>query len=174
MRIVSIFAEKLFAFHFENEAENELKRLLDLWNDTLHISDFLEEHKLDIPTNEDINTLSFKLLEFANEIDDTLIELANDNSLQLEQFFAPLHNEEFLEVTLSRQKGRNSYLRIYALKIDQNCFVITGGAIKLTQTMQEREHTIIELQKINRCRDYLRDNGVSDVESFYEFLSEQK
>lgn len=34
MKIVRIFAEKLFAFKYQNEADNELRRLLTLWNDT--------------------------------------------------------------------------------------------------------------------------------------------
>lgn len=28
------------------------------------------------------------------------------------------------------------------------CYIITGGAIKLTRTMQEREHTLKELSKM--------------------------
>ena len=36
--------------------------------------------------------------------------------------------------------------------LEKNVFVITGGAIKLTRTMQERSHTHAELDKINQCR----------------------
>jgi len=28
--------------------------------------------------------------------------------------------------------------------------------------------------KMDRCRNYLKDNGVFDADSFYEFLNEQK
>ena len=61
-----------------------------------------------------------------------------------------------------------SWLRIYALKIDENVYVITGGAIKLTKTMLEREHTKHELEKLERCHDYLREEGISDIEGFKE------
>ena len=51
----------------------------------------------------------------------------------------------------ARLKDRNrhaSWLRIYAIKLEPGIYVITGGAIKLTRTMQEREHTLLELDKM--------------------------
>ncbi len=38
--------------------------------------------------------------------------------------------------------------------------------------MQERKHTTLELQKLNRCRDYLRSNGVFNQDSFVELANE--
>lgn len=46
------------------------------------------------------------------------------------------------------------------------------GAIKLTAAMQEREHTQIELDKLNACRDFLKKNGVFDQDSFIDFFEE--
>ena len=54
-----------------------------------------------------------------------------------------------------------------------NVFVITGGAIKLTRTMQERSHTQAELDKINQCRQYLASNGVFDSDSFISMIEEE-
>ena len=31
MKIVNIFANKLFAFHYENYSDNEYERLMELW-----------------------------------------------------------------------------------------------------------------------------------------------
>ena len=31
-----------------------------------------------------------------------------------------------------------------------------------------------EMQKIDKCRDYLKANGVFEADSFYEFLNEQQ
>jgi hypothetical protein len=52
--------------------------------------------------------------------------------------------------------------------------VITGGAIKLTRTMQERQHTKKELDKLNRCRDFLRGQDVFDADSFFEFQNAEQ
>lgn len=91
----------------------------------------------------------------------------------MEEFFKPLDNQEYHIVELSKQKGRKNYLRLFAIKIDNNCFVITGGTIKFHHLNKDRPHTKKEMQKIDRCRDYLKDNGVFNSASFYEFLNEQ-
>jgi hypothetical protein len=99
MRIDCIFAESLFAFHYESEIENELE-------------------------------------------------------------------------ILSKRKGRQNLLRIYAIKIDSNCYVITGGAIKITETMQGHQDTLLELTKLEKCKQYLKENDVFDSDSFYELVND--
>lgn len=37
-----------------------------------------------------------------------------------------------------------------AIKLNVGIYIITGGAIKLTRTMQEREHTLQELGKMEK------------------------
>lgn len=75
---------------------------------------------------------------------------------------------------MSLQKGRRHCLRLYAIKIDDDTFIITGGAIKLPlqHLMEDREHTLMELAKLKKAKYYLKENGVFDDESFYEFLNE--
>lgn len=80
---------------------------------------------------------------------------------------------------LGREKARLkknihhvSWLRIYALKLSSGIYIITGGAIKLTATMQEREHTLNELAKMEKVRQFLLDEHIIDDESFIEYLKE--
>lgn len=49
---------------------------------------------------------------------------------------------------------------------------VTDGAIKLTRTMQEREHTMLELTKLNQCKAFLKANGVFDGDSFVELTND--
>ena len=65
-----------------------------------------------------------------------------------------------------------SWLRIYAIKLNPGIYVITGGAIKLTRTMQEREHTLRELVKMEKVRSHLLANNIVDKESFDDYMSE--
>lgn len=44
--------------------------------------------------------------------------------------------------------------------------------IKLTRTMQEREHTLNELNKMEQVRNYLINNQAIDADGFVDFLSE--
>ena len=49
-------------------------------------------------------------------------------------------------------------------------YVATGGAIKLTKMMSEHNDTILELAKMYRCKEYLKNMGVFDDDSFFETL----
>lgn len=39
--------------------------------------------------------------------------------------------------------------------------------------MQEREHTSLELEKLNRCKTFLKANGVFDKDSFVDLNKEK-
>jgi hypothetical protein len=172
MKIVSIFANKLFAFHYKHERENELARILNLWNDSAYLFQFFNENKQDVDPNRIVELIE-QISSDALIIDELLLRLSNSENEKLESFFKPLNNLEYQQFkVLSLQKGRKNYLRIYALKIDENCFVITGGAIKLTHFMKDREHTLAELNKLEKAKQFLKENGVFDSDSFYEFLTE--
>lgn len=173
MRIVSIFDSDLYSFQYNENDQNELARLLDLWNDTEYLYGFLRKNRSDLPTGKSIVNIAKEIIDWTNEIEDLLYEISKDPNARFEHFFKPLHNHEIHEVTLSKQKGRKQLLRLYAIKIDENCFLITGGAIKLTHLMEDRNHTQEELNKIERCISYLSENGVSDSGSFFEFITEQ-
>ncbi len=97
----------------------------------------------------------------------------------LSKIFRPLDNNQASDVMLQKEKarlkrkyGHSSWLRLYAIKLIQGNYIITGGAIKLTATMQEREHTRQELVKIDRVRRYLLEEGIIDDEGFIEYISE--
>ena len=98
----------------------------------------------------------------------------------LDELFRPLGVSDTRMSELTREKARNwnrdfhaSWLRIYAIRLEPDVYVVTGGAIKLSRTMQEREHTAIELDKLNRCKAYLIANGAFDQDSFVELTNEE-
>ena len=53
-------------------------------------------------------------------------------------------------------------------------YLVTGGAIKLTATMEERRHTMEELAKLERVRNYLLDNGVYDLDGFNDYIDNEQ
>lgn len=96
--------------------------------------------------------------------------------LDLNALFRPLENSRIHEMLLSREKakgkrisGHPSWLRLYALKLDNNIYLITGGAIKLTRQMSERLHTLNELRKMESVRNHLLDNGIVDSEGIKDY-----
>lgn len=80
---------------------------------------------------------------------------------------------------LGKEKGKlknrinhASWLRIYALKLSSGIYIITGGAIKLTATMQERNHTLTELSRMEAVRQFLLNEQIIDDDSFNDYLKE--
>jgi len=57
MKIITIFADRLFAFQYDDEEENELDRLLNLWHDTEYLYDFMKQNKADLPANKSVNKI---------------------------------------------------------------------------------------------------------------------
>ena len=108
---------------------------------------------------------------------DLLLDISPETDLS--KIFRPLDNNQASDVMLQKEKarlkrkyGHSSWLRLYAIKLIQGNYIITGGAIKLTATMQEREHTRQELVKIDKVRRYLLEEGIIDDEGFIEYISE--
>ena len=174
MEIVAIFADRLFALKYEGEADNEYDRLMDLWTDTEYVRNFLNANDMDIPIHKTKRQFVNYIRQDAYNIDEQLIKITETTDQSLSYFFKPLYNNEYEFKILSLQKGRQHCLRLYAIKIDEDTFIITGGAIKLPlhHLMKDREHTRVELQKLERAKSYLKENGVFDEDSFFEFLNE--
>lgn len=171
MEIVPTFVHNLYAFHFPNEGLDELERVFDEWQDPLFLFEFFTDNKDDIKgatVEEAVEKTRVEVKKFRRK----MLALAKSNPHQLNDFFANLYNKEYQLSLLQRQKAKQSWLRLYALKITQedkeDLYVITGGMIKLTQNMEDRNHGERERTKINQCRDYLRTIGVYDLESFFE------
>jgi hypothetical protein len=89
----------------------------------------------------------------------------------LQSIFRPLSNSSYQLKSLSKEKSKADWLRIYAVRISENTYVISRGAIKLTQTMNERPHLQAELQKLEITKRFLIENGLTDESDFgfFEF-----
>ena len=92
--------------------------------------------------------------------------------------FHPLENFRTTEILLGKEKARlkrmerhSSWLRIYAIKLSEGVYVITGGAIKLTLKMEEREHTRQELVKLEKVRSFLLNENIIDDDGFVEYMN---
>ena len=173
MKIVSTFVEGLYAFRYDGQWLDELERLFEEWSDIEYLETFFEQYendlfyfKLDIDgAISGTITESIKLRNF-------LFEISKGKSLTLDEVFKPLDNLEYRVITLSKQKTSRRWLRLYAIKIDVNHYVITGGAIKMSQAMQDHPGTLAELSKLNKAKNFLVKNDVFDNCSFFELINE--
>ena len=128
MRIVDIFAEKLYSICYEDQYEKcEYDRLMDLWTDVSYLYEYAKKNNVD-----NINKFVNERLKDAERIEDLLEELTHEDR-PLDEYFHQLDNMETGIKILSLRKGKASRrdgLRIYAIKIDENCFFDYRGSYK--------------------------------------------
>ena len=172
---------RLWAVRFEEQEDNELYLLFDRWSDVEWLRHFFKENREDLHSFNitDINTAIADVLEDAETLEGIIMDISPD--ADLDTLFKPLDNNRTMLDFLEKMKARgnkigrhSSWLRIYAIRLTEGIYIVTGGAIKLTATMQERPHTALELQKIDRVRRFLVSEGIIDNEGFIDYISELK
>jgi hypothetical protein len=172
---------RLWSVRYEGENDNALYQLFDQWNDVVWLRTFFKANRHDLISYfeiTDVNTAIADTIEDSDKLENMLMNISQKEDL--DRIFQPLSNytrETFLEKEKAKIFSRRkhaSWLRIYAIKLSQGIFIITGGAIKLTATMQERNHTAKELVKIEQTRRFLINFGIIDDTGFTEYMKEVK
>ncbi len=87
MKIINIFAQRLFAFHYDDEVYNEYDRLMNLWDDIVYLYRFTSVNINDLPKGKSIQEIVEQLIEDAYEIDETLLEITENEEKTLSYFF---------------------------------------------------------------------------------------
>ena len=172
--------DHLWAVRNMEKPKNELALLFDSWNDIGFLMDFFMENLDDLKQFFHIRRISDAIddtMDDAEELQRLILDIPYTENL--DELFTPLGSADLTIRELTREKARNwdrighaSWLRVYAIRLEKNVFVVTGGAIKLTRSMQERPHTQEQLEKLNSCRQFLLDNGVFDADSFISLIEE--
>lgn len=173
--------DHLWAVKDPGKELDELTSLFEKWNDADYLYRFFKDNIEDLRRYFKIEKIS-QAIQDTYDDSDALEELilTFPYTEELDSLFKPLDVTDTKSTELTRQKARNwereshdSWLRIYAIRLEPNVYVVTGGAIKLTKTMQDKKHTELELYKLNRCKDYLKGNGVFDKDSFIDLNMEE-
>ena len=177
MDLIPIFAhpntkEGLHSVHFDEEKYCEFDRLLEQWTDVEFITEYCKKNEsylcssyFDNATVDDIidrvENEATALYDFFDKFTDRSFE---NETCYLQQLFKPLDNREGHYYALQSSKFKHSnwklfpdpILRLYAIRIGPNSYVITGGAIKFTYRMDEHPDTDKEDRKVKRVKDFLK------------------
>ena len=172
--------ERLWAVRYDDCFDNVLDSILGQWNDVTWLRSFFKQNIDDLSSYfkiTDVNQAIYDTIEDSERLQCLIMDISPDANL--DSIFRPLENSRTSEMLLGKEKARlhntprhASWLRIYDIKLEPGIYIITGGAIKLTRTMQEREHTLVELARMERVRRFLLENDIADKDSFMEFLNE--
>ena len=182
MRFVRVIQgyDHLWAVQCPDGRDDELTALFDKWNDADYLFDFFKANMEDLSGFFGVDSVAQAIQDTftdADELEELILSFPSTRNL--DSLFVPLDVTDVRCTELTRRKARNwerkrhpSWLRVYAVRLEANVYVVTGGAIKLTRLMQDRTHTLTELNKLNRCKDYLIANGVFDRDSFVDLNEE--
>lgn len=172
--------EKLWAVRYDDCLDNVLDSILGQWNDVVWLRNFFKANLEDLTSYfkiTDVNQAIYDTIDDSERLQCLIMDISPEANL--DKLFRPLDNSRTSEMILGKEKARlhdsqkhASWLRLYAIKLDPGIYVITGGAIKLTRTMQEREHTLVELARMEKVRRFMLDNDIVDKDSFDDYLKE--
>lgn len=171
---------RLWATVYEGEETNTLDTTFSQWEDVAWLKSFFENNISDLSSYfhiTDVNQAIYDTLDDNEKLQCLILDLSPEANL--DELFRPLSNSQIGEILLGKEKARlrnrpkhASWLRIYAIKLSPGVFIVTGGAIKLTATMQEREHTLMQLARMEKVRNVLIEADVVDDAGFMEFVNE--
>jgi len=174
MKLVPIFVsedseEGLWSIQLDGETQSEFEKFFDLINDIEWLHNFFDQNKADLHGgffgSITIGVAVSRTLDEAEEMEDSLYNYSeqgfegSDNNLQ--HLFKPLNNFEYTITGHQKSKARikKGWLRLYAIRLAKNCYLVTGGGIKLTPDMK-RQHLQYELRKLETAKQFLRNNGI--------------
>lgn len=174
MKLVRIFVAEdsengLWSISKEGLVHNEFESFFERMNDIVWLREFFSLNVDDLNSGFfkelKIDDAVMKTMDEAEEMENALYDFTQQgfrgHGARLQSIFKPLNNFEYVISLYQKSKARvrNGWLRLYAIRLDWNCFVITGGAIKLTSNMK-RDHLQDELKKLEQTKAFLRQHEI--------------
>lgn len=167
----------------EGEDLDIFSKLFDLWNDTTYLQNFFTENIHDLIDNPFWNGISIsnaidKVIDESLDFQQELLEVEHlsksEKVTRINAIFKNLHNDEFIVLKSKDEnfkKGKPDIkypmLRLYGILLEDDCIIITGGAIKLTEKMN-RAHLEFEIKRLRRVKDFLQSELIYDKNGFIE------
>jgi hypothetical protein len=167
MKIACIFESQLYSFHYDEYNEIEYERNLNQWSNTEYLYEFAKENNI-----QDIISFVDEISDNLEELQDLINDIAESDG-QFKRLFIPLkHSETNKTISLRKGKINHNRLRLYAIKLIDELFIITGGAIKMSQRMLDHPGTAKEHSKLSAARQYLDINDIHNEDAFFELIAE--
>lgn len=183
MELVRIITEKatgegLYAVRYEEQQMDEFERLFNFWiEDVEYLSTFFRDQRSllqagyyrGISVEQAVRATRKEAIFFRRSLLTLARRGIEGKTEALQDLFQPLDNNEYRLKPLQKSKARGlaekRWLRMYAIRFAGNCFVVTGGAIKLTLKM-ELPYLKEELRKLEQVRQFLVKHDLLIQEDF--------
>lgn len=179
--IVCIYPDYLFAIKFDDKDSNEYDASFSLWRDLDYLVDFFTENKSLLETGfwhnsirstapEDLaQSIVDESFDFERFIQEVAQNTADGELPDFDSFFQELGGQyKFLREHVPHKSygtASPTMLRLYAIRVNPNCYVVVHGGIKLTKQIQDTPQLNRELfSKIDNVLRFFKANGIIDSE----------
>jgi hypothetical protein len=185
MKIVPIFVAEsnkgIWSIWLDGQAQSEFEIFFNCVTDQEWLFAFFEQNSGDLASgffgNISIDTAVLWTMEEADDFENAILTYSKHgftgDPIDLQRLFKPLNNFEYTIAAHQKSKARidKGWLRLYAIRLAENCYLVTGGAIKLTRVMN-RSHLQNELKKLELAKRFLRDMGILFPEDLNTYNNE--
>jgi len=172
MNIIHIFAlveDSLYAVEdFKKSGKSAYEVVVNRWQDTEYLEDYFDKYEKELKSfypNMTVEKAVRKTLMEVMDFDAKVYEAANKKKLG-KFIFRALHKTDKQRTYIdSKAYGpdNKSWLRLYAIRLAEDIYVVTGGGIKLTEAMTTNELKD-ELKNLKKAKKALLKMGLLEAE----------
>lgn len=170
-KIKYIIENKLYTL-VDSDDTDVFNKCFENWQNPIYLYDFFKKHEKDLSfyrmsVKQAAANVIHESFNFYNRILDTIESEEIDESLD-QNIFQPLHDRDDFDLPLIQTKSYGnkmalSFIRLYAIRLSDGCYIIVGGLIKTKKKLQEMEEGKEILKKLKQLEKHLRDNGFEDA-----------
>lgn len=180
MEIEKIYPPYIYSVKYDGEDANEFERLFEDWRNLDRIIDFFKEYKNHLKSQvwSDVcepEAAAYQVLEEADDLEILFHKLylnaKEGGKPDFDSHFKYLDGKYKFEFEYVPMKSYGtespSFIRLYAIKMGTNRYIIIGGGIKLCKTIQESPYLKDRIiQDIDKVRAWLKYNGIYEEDEF--------
>lgn len=171
LELHTIIEGALYAIQWQKDLEDDiLEEMSEAYNDAQYLNQYFNENaeKLKFYKNPTYSPqdAAVRTQKEADALIQEIKELATQGlqgyDKSLDDLFERLHTEDaiyhpryYTDVKAKGYPGQAPWVRVYAVKCDENLYVITGYAIKLVRDMRHDPDLQQELVKLKKATEYL-------------------
>lgn len=170
LKIILIFEKNLYSFSYNNDPETVFHKLFRRWTNPKKLSEIAASENM---SKEDAEKFRKNILTDVKNLTKLIRKCVEHNTLN--EFFEPFHKNPIKNEKFQESKGKfqssvtakTSKLRVYALRVNSEEFIITGGSIKFSRATQGETYTQKQVDDMKLLQAFLKDRGYSPDDIIY-------
>ncbi|MCQ2253989.1 MAG: hypothetical protein MJZ29_00660 [Bacteroidaceae bacterium] len=180
MEIVEIYEPWIYSIQFDEDDLNEYDKVIEKWHDLDYLTEFFTTNaeymnnpiwaSIGLSPSEPEKSAE-RVIDESEKLEDYIEQLVENAEHgvkpDLEAHFHFLNGKYSFVCELAPMKAystlKPSLLRLYAIRLEENCFLIVYGGIKLADTIQnspDLKDNVI--QKLDKVLAFLKREGITE------------